>query len=79
MPGASTAMRSPARSGRFTPRLDAFEAEWGHRYPAAVRLWRNAWQECIPFLDYDTEIRKVICSTNAIVAVSTRSGTTMTA
>jgi putative transposase len=22
--------------------LDAFEAEWGLRYPAAIRLWRNA-------------------------------------
>ena len=47
--------------------LDAFDAEWGQRYPAAIRLWRNAWEEFIPFLDYDTEIRKVICSTNAIV------------
>jgi len=52
--------------------LDAFEAEWGHRYPAAVRLWRNAWQEFIPFLDYDTEIRKVICSTNAIESLNAR-------
>jgi transposase-like protein len=48
--------------------LDAFDADWGHRYPAAIRLWRNAWQEFIPFLDYDTEIRKVICSTNAGIA-----------
>lgn len=47
--------------------LDAFDAEWGQRYPAAIRLWRNAWSEFVPFLDYDTEIRKVICSTNAIV------------
>lgn len=52
--------------------LDAFEAEWGQRYPAAVRLWRNAWQEFIPFLDYDTEIRKVICSTNAIESLNAR-------
>ncbi|MEB4099877.1 transposase, partial [Mycobacterium ulcerans] len=22
--------------------LDAFDTEWGHRYPAAIRLWRNA-------------------------------------
>lgn len=52
--------------------LEAFEAEWGQRYPAAVRLWRNAWQEFIPFLDYDTEIRKVICSTNAIESLNAR-------
>ncbi|QIK50367.1 IS256 family transposase (plasmid) [Gordonia terrae] len=52
--------------------LDAFDAEWGHRYPAAIRLWRNAWQEFIPFLDYDIEVRKVICSTNAIESLNAR-------
>jgi transposase-like protein len=26
----------------------------------------NAWEEFILFLDYDIEIRKVLCSTNAI-------------
>ena len=31
-----------------------------------IRLWRAAWAEFIPFLDYDVEIRRVICSTNAI-------------
>ncbi|MEB4029568.1 transposase, partial [Mycobacterium ulcerans] len=35
-------------------------------------LWRNAWNEFIPFLDYDTEIRKVICSTNAIESLNAR-------
>jgi len=39
-----------------------------------VRLWENAWEEFIPFLDYDVEIRRVICSTNAIVIWSPRSG-----
>src|SRR3546814_3536542 len=39
---------------------------WGKQYPAIIRLWNNAWQEFIPFLDYDTEIRRVLCSTNAI-------------
>jgi len=31
-----------------------------------IRLWDNAWAEFIPFLDYDVEIRTVLCSTNAI-------------
>ncbi len=35
-----------------------------------IRLWRNAWNEFIPFLDYDTEIRTVICSTNAIESLN---------
>jgi putative transposase len=53
----------------------AFEelaAKWGDRYPAVVRLWNNAWAEFIPFLDYDVEIRTVICSTNAIESLNAR-------
>ena len=47
-------------------------AEWGARYPAVIRLWDNAWAEFIPFLDYDIEIRKVLCSTNAIESLNAR-------
>ena len=50
--------------------LDALEDKWGTRYPAMIRLWRNAWAEFIPFLDYDVEIRRVLYSTNAIVILS---------
>jgi len=32
----------------------------------------NAWSDFIPFLDYDVEIRKVICSTNAIESLNAR-------
>jgi putative transposase len=55
--------------------LAAFEelqSKWGQRYPAIIRLWANAWEEFIPFLDYDVEIRKVICSTNAIESLNAR-------
>src|SRR3954467_9916600 len=52
--------------------LDALEQKWGARYPAMIRLWRNAWAEFIPFLDYDLEIRRVICSTNAIESLNAR-------
>ena len=31
--------------------LDGLEEKWGTRYPAMIRLWRNAWAEFIPFLD----------------------------
>ena len=31
-----------------------------------IRLWRRTWSEFVPFLDYDVEIRTVICPTNAI-------------
>jgi transposase-like protein len=52
--------------------LDDLAEKWGQRYPAIIRLWRNAWAEFIPFLDYDTEIRKVLCSTNAIESLNAR-------
>jgi transposase-like protein len=42
-----------------------FTAKWDAHYPAIIRLWENAWSEFVPFLDYDAEIRRVICSTNA--------------
>ncbi|WP_372474392.1 IS256 family transposase, partial [Rhodococcus rhodochrous] len=44
-------------------RFDEFAAKWGPRYPAIIRLWHSAWSEFVPFLDYDPEIRRVICST----------------
>ena len=52
--------------------LDGLAETWGQRYGAIIRLWENAWQEFIPFLDYDVEIRTVLCSTNAIESLNAR-------
>jgi transposase-like protein len=52
--------------------LDELAARWGQRYAAVIRLWESAWTEFIPFLDYDVEIRRVICSTNAIESLNAR-------
>jgi putative transposase len=41
-------------------------------YPASRRLWETAWSEFVPLLDYDVEIRRVICSTNAIESINAR-------
>jgi putative transposase len=53
-------------------RFAAFVETWGGKYPAIVRLWNNAWAEFTPFLAFDSEIRRVICSTNAIESVNAR-------
>jgi putative transposase len=53
-------------------RFEEFTETWGGKYPAIITLWRNAWEEFIPFLDYDVEIRRVICSTNAIESLNAR-------
>jgi putative transposase len=52
--------------------LDELAERWGQRYPAIIRLWHNAWEEFISFLDYDIEIRQVLCSTNAIESLNAR-------
>ncbi len=53
-------------------RFADFEAKWATKYPAIGRLWRSAWAEFAPFLDWDAEIRRVICSTNAIESLNAR-------
>lgn len=53
-------------------RFDEFTQAWGDRYPAIIRLWNNAWAEFVPFLGFDVEIRKIVCSTNAIESVNAR-------
>ncbi len=53
-------------------RFEEFAEKWCTMYPAIRRLWENAWTEFIPFLDYDVEIRRIICSTNAIESLNTR-------
>lgn len=63
-----TAVNAAAARSAF----DELTEKWGQRYPAVIRLWHNAWTEFIPFLDYDVEIRRVICSTNAIESLNAR-------
>ena len=69
------------RETRSTPRstppppaaaFDELVEHWGQRYPAVVRLWDNAWDEFIPFLDYDIEVRRVLATTNAIESLNAR-------
>jgi putative transposase len=55
--------------------LDAFaefSATWERKYPAITRLWTNAWAEMVPFLAFDAEIRKIVCTTNAIESLNAR-------
>ena len=49
-----------------------FQDAWGAKYPAIVRLWENAWAEFVPFLQFDREIRRIVCTTNAIESVNAR-------
>jgi transposase-like protein len=62
---------APSPAAAWTE-FETFDEKWGGKYPAISGLWRNAWEQFIPFLDYDVEIRKVLCSTNAIESLNAR-------
>ncbi|MDT3446359.1 IS256 family transposase [Pseudofrankia sp. BMG5.37] len=50
--------------------LAAFDKNFGAQYPGAVDVWRHAWAEFIPFLDYPPELRKIVYTTNAIESMN---------
>jgi putative transposase len=52
--------------------FEELEEQWAKPYPAIGKLWRAAWTEFVPFLDYDVEIRRVLFSTNAIESLHAR-------
>jgi transposase-like protein len=62
---------APSRDAAWAA-FEEFEEKWGKPYPAISKLWRSAWEQFVPFLDYDPEIRKVLCSTNAIESLNAR-------
>jgi putative transposase len=46
--------------------LERFDTDWGQRYPATVRAWRDAWEHVIPFLSLPEQLRKAVYTTNTI-------------
>lgn len=50
--------------------LDAFEKEWGNKYPSVVRNWRDNWHRISPFFEFSPIIRKAIYTTNPIEALN---------
>jgi len=55
-----------------TTRFLEFAETWGKKYPAIVRLWESSWPEFTPFLQFDAEIRRIVCATNSIESVNAR-------
>jgi putative transposase len=51
--------------------LDIFEGStWGKKYPAAVRVWRDAWERFTPFLEFPPALRRIIYTTNSIESLN---------
>ena len=51
---------------------DVLDEKWGGRYPAVTKLWHNAWNEFVPFLDLHIEVRHLLSTTNAIESLNSR-------
>jgi putative transposase len=63
-----TAVHAAAALAAF----EAFDEKWSARYPAIGKLWRAAWDNFVPFLDLDIEVRNLLSSTNAIESLNSR-------
>jgi putative transposase len=52
--------------------LADFAQRWDKRYPSISALWRRNWLGVIPLFQFPPEIRKIICTTNAIESLNLR-------
>ena len=57
---------SAANADAALTELEAFEREWGQRYPATAAAWRASWEHITPFLALPDELRKAVYTTNTI-------------
>lgn len=50
--------------------LRELDRQWGQKYPGVIDVWKRAWNEFIPFLDYPPELRRVVYTTNLIESIN---------
>jgi putative transposase len=46
--------------------LDDFIAQWGDKYQAVGKLWRDNWSRITLLFDFPAEVRRIIYTTNAV-------------
>lgn len=49
--------------------LDAFAVKWSTSYEYVVKQWRQNWDELIAFMDFPTNMRRMIYTTNPVEAL----------
>lgn len=50
--------------------LESFDKKWTKAYPHIAKSCYNNWPNLVIFLDYPTEIRKIIYTTNALESLN---------
>lgn len=53
-------------AGAAAARSEFADSELGEKYPRSVKIWRDAWERFVPFLQFPPAARKVIYTTNSI-------------
>jgi transposase-like protein len=46
--------------------LNAFDEQWGTRYPMIAQSWRERWSYITPFLALPADLRRAVYTTNSI-------------
>lgn len=69
MPSLRSIYTAPTEQGALDA-LDAFQAQWGARYPVVVTAWRSNWEVVRPFFAFPAQIRRLIYTTNAIESLN---------
>ncbi len=57
--------QSPTKSQAETELLN-LEEIWGKKYPIVIRSWNENWDELTTYFQYDTQVRKLIYTTNPV-------------
>ena len=49
--------------------LETFRQKWDKHYPSIADKWEKEWDSLMAFMDYTTDIRRLIYTTNPVEAV----------
>lgn len=49
--------------------LESFKAKWDKKYPEISKKWEQSWNELMSFMDFGSNIRRLIYTTNPVEAL----------
>lgn len=65
-----TIYTAPTAEAAFDALAAFAGSDLGKRYPQAVKVWENAWEQVTPFLAFTPAVRKLLYTTNAIESLN---------
>jgi transposase-like protein len=61
---------APTAEAAFDALAAFADTEHGRRYPQAVKVWEDAWEQVTPFLAFTPPVRKLLYTTNSIESLN---------